>query len=62
MTKLQQQLFDLMSDWTRENWSFVPGLREEGVDAYLEDLKKDICTMDAIDLRRNIKLWKEQDW
>lgn len=62
MTKLQQQLFDLMSDWTRENWSFVPGLSKEGIDSYLEDLKKDICKMNAIDLRRNIKIWKEQDW
>ena len=32
---------------------------EEEWDAYIKALRKDISTMDAIDLRKNIKIWKE---
>lgn len=62
MKKLQQELFDLIEAWVRKDWSFIAGLSEENIDAYLEDLKKDIVGMNAVELRQNIKEWKEQDW
>ena len=62
LSKLQQELFYLMETWIEKNWNFVPGLTEDGIDTFLEDLKDDLKTMDAIDLRQNIKIWKDKDW
>ena len=61
LSKLQQELFDLMKAELVDGdlVEFIPGFSKDNMDALLEDLRKDISTMDAVDLRRNIRLWKE---
>ena len=61
LSKLQQELFDLMKAELVDGdlAEYMPGFSKDNMDAFLEDLRKDISTMDAVDLRRNIRLWKE---
>lgn len=58
LSVLQQELFDLMSAWCKENWSYVVN-KEEDIEVFIESLREDIKKMDAIDLRSNISSWKE---
>jgi hypothetical protein len=56
LSKLQQKLFDTMI----ANDDFDLILAElENADEYIEQVRHDISTMDAIELRANIKVWEE---
>ena len=61
LSVLQQELYDLMKKDLLESDlpKFIPDFEDEHMEAFLADLEKDISTMDAIDLRRNIKIWRE---
>ena len=63
LSPLQQKFYELMKhDMLNSDLpSFIPGFDEDNMKAFLADLKKDISTMDAVDLRRNIKALKETE-
>jgi len=60
LSKLQQEFYALVVAGVQED-GLVTEIMDspEKLAAYYADLRKDISTMDAVDLRKNIKLWKE---
>jgi hypothetical protein len=60
LSKLQQELFDLMVKAIEEDFQcYTDCDSPEELESWFEDLAKDISSMNAIDLRQNIKVWKE---
>lgn len=58
---LQRELFDLMKDQLTSGGlgEYVEGVDSSNIDAFLAELEKDVSTMNASELRHNIKVWKE---
>ena len=60
LSKLQQEFYDLVIEGAEED---IKALLDDSDwsswEKYCEALKKDISGMNAAELRRNIKLWKE---
>lgn len=60
LSKLQQEFYNLVIDFVENDPDTLASIEaEEDWDSYVKGLKKDIKTMNAAELRHNIKLWKE---
>lgn len=60
LSKLQQELFDLMVDAIDSDpIVYAQCDSPEELERFFADLKKDISGMNAAELRQNIKIWKE---
>lgn len=55
LSKLQQEFYDLVAK------DMVDEIGPDELEDLLEDLKKDIKTMNAAELRHNIKVWRDSE-
>ena len=62
LSKLQQELFDLVIAFVENDADTIAAIESEDTwENYIRGLKKDISGMNAAELRHNIKLWKETE-
>ena len=63
LSKLQQELFDLVADFVYNDGETYDAcmVGYETWEDYLADLAENIASMNAAELRHNIKVWKESE-
>lgn len=62
LTKLQEELFVLVADFVyNDGQTYEECTKDCTWEEYCEALKKNIKTMNAAELRHNIKLWKDSE-
>lgn len=60
LSPLQQQFYDLVVAFIENDAATMARIEnEQDYSSYLEGLRRDISSMNAAELRQNIKVWKD---